>query len=121
MLSITCRARRFPLGVFITTLVLGSFLGCTETETSRQNYSDRTCEQLVAADSQSLAVVDVYRRAGCLSGYQERRCETEQAQREARGLPGLQGPECRRYYQMQEDFKPGRSTTPSPVIILPPW
>ena len=68
-------------------------------------HPDWTCEKLVAADSQSLAIGDVYRRAGCLSGYQSRRCDTEQTQREARGLPGLRGPECRRYYQMQEDFK----------------
>jgi hypothetical protein len=102
----------------IGVLMLACSQGCAETK----QYRNWTCEEMLKADSQALGKNDDAWALGCRIGIQQRnqeqQCEREQSYREAKGLPGLEGPECRKYQYMQEQWREYKNQS-VPVLILP--
>lgn len=95
------------------------FQGCAETGYTTE-HPNWTCQELLSADPKTWGRDDDARALGCRMGIerrlQEQKCDIEQSSREAKGLPGLEGPECRRYHRMQQEWTERRS---SPILLLP--
>lgn len=110
---------RFSLYAILVMPLL--FQGCAEAAKTT-GHPNWTCQELLSADPQTWGGNDDARALGCQMGIQSRlqqqKCDIEQSNRESRGLPGLEGPECRRYQEWMERKK--AMFQRREVWILPP-